>query len=907
MMTKIVTAIVKRILLSIPLALIFLILYNQMAEYEKDSLYRQFEEEHLIHLNYIREAAELQFDNYYSLLSLASDSVTFLPPPAFEGPPGGIHMIPPDMAAPINHTFNNILRYQQQIKHIILYGSEDDLMTVSSQRALSSDDFSLDHYDLSVSRLFNEVNAIDEQMIYLHPVTPVEDPATKETYNDILMAKGVYTDHRLEGVIVFIIRMNASFDMITDYFENHSDAISYCIVDHRGVVLDSSKKTLQITADNESISLATLKPEVWVNMLEQKEGAVRLEEKLFLFTSTRPLEEFSTFYESIPHYLLIITSFDLDEMEALKSSFILRNDSLRYVIAMMIMFGYVVISLLFYFRKNDQELLTVSNIINEQSHDGVLIRKPDGTITFCNNTIEVLTGFNAVEISDHSVEITLLDGNVFYSGKDKMKLLSSPALVNSYDDFAWVSGKNYYILSHLYMDSVYNNHSDLLYYVQLISDPLNISKDTFDSFVLDSREMEIRIDRFPIEKITGAKDDSTSMVIMYLKLTNLDTIETNYTHSQHYQLVAIIRDRLLSLTGKNDMLFQYSPEIYMLAFSIDSQSVQKKIIELNSLLAEPVGLPSQEKQILSFMCGVSVGDRSQELSVDHLINRSRMALATQIHFEREGALIYSDSISKALVRYYEILRKIPEALKNGDFEIYFQPIISTSSKKIIGAEALSRWTDGDLGFISPNEFIPIFMNHRLEVSLALFVIEKTVKFLSSLELDQDERFTVSINLGPSELFEENLIDHLVTTLDAYNVDHSRLFIELTERTLLEDFKKGNMILEKLHKEGIRIAIDDFGTGFSSLNYIHSLDIDLIKIDRSFIKDYPHESEGKIIKAILTMAREIEISTLVEGIETEQQLEFITEHGAKSYQGFLVSKALPVQQFIQFFREQTSED
>jgi EAL domain-containing protein (putative c-di-GMP-specific phosphodiesterase class I)/PAS domain-containing protein len=909
MMNKTAIVIVKKILLSLPLALIFLILYNQLVILEEKNILSQLKEEHLVHLGYIEEATNNQFDNYYALLEFISDSIHIqMPPPLNTNLVDRENILPPPIDQEnriLDELLSSLIRHQPRVEQIRLYTKEGELLSAVSQKYTLPTSFAFDEYDISKEALFEKIEQSEDGDIYLNPIIYKQSTSSEESHEKILMAKGVYRDYHLVAIALITIYAEQSFHLITQYFDEHPNAISYCVVDSKGIVLESSKKEIGVAAQNRSINLSTINPIIWDYLLKNREGSLIYNNSMYLVKSLLPLEEVTSFYKDSPHYFAIITGFNLDELDSIQSSFLLRNGPLRYVFALLIILGYVIISLLFYFRKNDQELLTVSNIINEQSRDGVIIRKPDGNITFSNATIGVLTGFNEDEIISNLIEIELLDGTIFYKKAGKKCNNSIISQVTNYDDYAWVSGKNCYILSHLYMDSVYNNQSELLYYVQLISDPHNVVNDSFDSYAQNKKDIILPIDKFPIKKISFMAEEAPSLVLMYLKLTNLEELENQNTHSQHYQLGSSIRESLTTLLEDTDQLFQYTPDTFLLIFTTEPSMIHKKIIALNNLFTLPIDTGTARKP-LTYMCGVSVYQKGKDFEVSSTISQARMALATQIHYSRQGALIYNDSVNKGLIRYYDILRKIPQALKNGDFKIYFQPIISTMTSRVIGAEALSRWTDSELGKISPDEFIPIFMQHQMEVSLALFVIEKTVTFISSLNLSPEEYFTVSINLGSAELFEENLINHLVTTLDVYNVDHSRLFIELTERTLLEDLPKANLILERLHKEGIHIAIDDFGTGFSSLNYIQSLDIDLIKIDRSFIKDYPSESEGKIIKAILTMAQEIEIKTLVEGIETQEQLDFIRKLKANAYQGFLVSKAIPLEEFIPFFHQQNLE-
>ena len=229
--------------------------------------------------------------------------------------------------------------------------------------------------------------------------------------------------------------------------------------------------------------------------------------------------------------------------------------------------------------------------------------------------------------------------------------------------------------------------------------------------------------------------------------------------------------------------------------------------------------------------------------------------------------------------------------------MYFQPVVDTITDTIIGAEALARWMHPKLGPIPPNEFIPIVEQNNLERLLGRYVVEQVVQLLYELSSITEKQLLISMNLCPTELQDLDLVPHMVRTLDAYNVPHELLIVELTERSLLTDLEVANNTLKELHQERIKIVIDDFGTGFSSLSYLHELDIDKLKIDRSFIKNYPESDDAVILKAMVRMAKELDIAVVMEGVELPEQLALLKELEVTYYQGFIFSKAVTKEEFI----------
>lgn len=880
--------VLKRILYYLPVAILFLILYSQLVAFERSEILEQVEKENRIHLKYIQTATNREFTIFYRVMEFlrASDWVDYYlsDTTLYE--------------AEVKNLFNGVLLNQQSIQYVTFFSNDGKSSITSAQKGREEKDFSLATYNLTVDKLMDEVSLLQQNEIYLHPVTFKKDPLTNVYEQMVLLASPVIRDGKVTGILVFSLQVHDSFSIIDDFMQDHSHVLTFTILEGNGNVLKRSTRFESVDYETEITDFAETHPIVWEAIVEKGEGRVEVDDTLYQFTAIDPFLGLSSYYEHHEHYFIAMSSFPLSQLELIQSSFLLRNEPLRYIIALLILFSSVIISLLMYFRKNDRELIALSNIISDQSHDGVLIRKPSGEVTYCNYAVELLTGFSEEEILLNRLVIDFIKTSSTMEMRKKTQYKISSKQVVSYDDFVWLHSKNSYTLNHMLMNNVFNNQQQLLYLVQLLSDPQNLSQESFDNFILQNRTETALIDEFPISVMEELDARHHLFAIMYLKLTNLDILEAQFTHAQHYQLGNIIRNNLISILEKNEELFQCSPDTFLITLSGDSESIEKKTLKLQQIFESPIGI-LQNKKVITYQCGVAMHE--EEKTIASLITDARMALATQLHFNKKGVLIYDRSINESLLRYYSILKKIPLAFEKGEIEVFLQPFVGTVSSSIVGAEALVRWDDEELGFISPLEFIPIIENHRLEHLLDFYVIEKVAECIASIET-LDDTFFISVNLCPPILFNEQLIPHLVHTLSKYNVEHKRVVIELTERTLLEDLHRANAILAELHNLGFHIAIDDFGTGFSSLSYLNMLDIDIVKIDQAFIKDYPNNNEGKIMKAILTMARELEIYTFVEGIETQEQLTLIIEHQADAYQGYLFSKAVSLSDFKALYNE-----
>jgi EAL domain-containing protein (putative c-di-GMP-specific phosphodiesterase class I) len=211
---------------------------------------------------------------------------------------------------------------------------------------------------------------------------------------------------------------------------------------------------------------------------------------------------------------------------------------------------------------------------------------------------------------------------------------------------------------------------------------------------------------------------------------------------------------------------------------------------------------------------------------------------------------------------------------------------------IVGFEALSRLHSSSLNNITPDEFIPIAENNQLIIPLGNHVLENACKFLSLLSKAGFKDTKVTINVSAIELFQKDYVDRILKRLKYYNLESSRLTIEITESVLFSDFDYINRKLRQLQAYGIRVALDDFGTGYSSFDRMDSLNINVLKIDRYFVDKITKRRKNEvIISDIISMAHKFGLSVVAEGVENNEQFKYLQQHNCDMMQGYYFSKAL----------------
>jgi len=254
----------------------------------------------------------------------------------------------------------------------------------------------------------------------------------------------------------------------------------------------------------------------------------------------------------------------------------------------------------------------------------------------------------------------------------------------------------------------------------------------------------------------------------------------------------------------------------------------------------------------------------------------------------------------------KIILEKRKAIKNKEFELHYQPKINLSSCEVTGVEALIRWRHPEKGLIAPDDFIPMAEETGLIVPIGAWVLEETCRQINAWKKAGLAPVPVAINLSLRQLKFANMLDEIMTTLARHNISPELLEIEITESSVAENYEKAVEMMNVLSTAGVSISIDDFGTGYSSLSYLKRFPVDYLKIDRSFINCIPDNADDTAITStIIAMAENLGLKVIAEGVETQEQLNFIQKKGCYSAQGFLISKPLPGRYITQWLKNPPS--
>jgi diguanylate cyclase (GGDEF)-like protein len=392
------------------------------------------------------------------------------------------------------------------------------------------------------------------------------------------------------------------------------------------------------------------------------------------------------------------------------------------------------------------------------------------------------------------------------------------------------------------------------------------------------------------EALSATRSGSGGLDVMFLDLDDFKQVNDSLGHRTGDKLLVEIASRLHAIIGPSDVVARWGGDEFVILHhhapgQLETHELAKRIIEE---INRAVVIDGSE-----VIVGASIGSASAPddgLSPDALLSKADIALyAAKADGRRVWRAFEQEMDAKIQVRRL-IELELRAAVATEAIEVYFQPIVSVATRRIVGFEALARWRSALLGPVSPAEFIPIIEDIGLMEEMGAAMLRRACKACAGWP----DEINVSVNLSSTQFRSGNLEKTILGALAAANLAPERLDLEITESILLEDRGDTRRTLQDLRAKGLRVSLDDFGTGYSSLSYLLSFPLDRIKIDRSFTMGLGlQERASVLVEGVSSMSRRLGMSVLIEGVETAKQLRMIENLGTiAEAQGYLFSRPVP---------------
>lgn len=394
-------------------------------------------------------------------------------------------------------------------------------------------------------------------------------------------------------------------------------------------------------------------------------------------------------------------------------------------------------------------------------------------------------------------------------------------------------------------------------------------------------------------EIKKQQRDKSKLALLLIDLDYFKFVNDNYGHDIGDQLLIAVTKRITSCLRGSELFARLGGDEFAITLTnlespYGASSVAKRIIES---LQKPF-----EIGLHTISSGASIGISlcpSDSTDVKELFKYADIAMYRSKSDGRSQFCFFESKMQEAFLENFLIENQLRDALKNNDFYLVYQPVIHSKSNVITGVEALIRF---DIEGISqrPDIFIPIAEKSRLIIDIGRWVIFETIKQLSIWQKTKNATLTMSINLSSIQLTDNDLIEHIRSTLNTYNVKATSIEFELTETALLVEQEHSTKMIQSISDLGCKISLDDFGTGFSSISHLHSFPIDIVKLDKSLMPSASNKKNTKqFLGGLVVMIQTLELDIIAEGIETEVDLNLCRKLSVNKMQGYYFDKPLTV--------------
>jgi diguanylate cyclase (GGDEF)-like protein len=411
--------------------------------------------------------------------------------------------------------------------------------------------------------------------------------------------------------------------------------------------------------------------------------------------------------------------------------------------------------------------------------------------------------------------------------------------------------------------------------------------------------------RYYLDRYLARLSHKRVFSLIYLNIDHFKAVNDSHGHFIGDQLLKLVATRIKSITKKNDLVTRFGgDEFVILSFNQTKEQTSLLCEKLLSSLSEPFKVHNFEI-IISASIGVSL--YPNDTSSTEEIKRNVDLAMSSAKKEKNTAVFFSEPLLHDYLFVCQVEQELKKSIINNELHMVYQPQFSEDGV-IVGVEALIRWNNKTLGSVPPDKFIPIAESMGYMNEIGTFVISQTLNDMVHLQQKLGLKFSVSINVSVKQLNKPEFFDNLMQVVEMTCFPTELLILEVTETVLIDDLDAIQSLMVKIKQFNIRISLDDFGTGYSSLSILKNLPIDELKIDKSFIDDIINDEDTlSLVKGIVSIAKNMQIKTVAEGVETQEVLFVLMELECDIYQGYYFSKPIDKNQFELFLANRLASD
>ncbi len=406
------------------------------------------------------------------------------------------------------------------------------------------------------------------------------------------------------------------------------------------------------------------------------------------------------------------------------------------------------------------------------------------------------------------------------------------------------------------------------------------------------------------EAISRARRSGEKVAVLFVGMDNFNDINNRFGHIAGDRLLEEIAKRLSKSLREVDTVSRFGGDEFTVVLENvkEEQGAVVAVGKIMDALAKPYH-DDQMEQVVTASVGITFYPTDGD-NADILIKNADIAMHRAKELGKNQCQIFTPSLNEKVKRRLDLELLLKKAISRNEFVVHYQPKVVIGSGWIIGMEALVRWVGPKGNLISPGEFIPLAEETGMIVPLGQLVLREACRQTKIWHELGYDHLVVSVNLAARQIDHDGMVDTVKSALEDAGLRPGSLCLEVTESTMMNNMEKALKTLNELRKMGAKISLDDFGTGYSSLGYLTMFPLDELKIDRSFVLNVPSGiDDSTITNTIISMANALNLNVIAEGVERNDQLDFLRESGCGEIQGFLFSPPLPADEFEKMIKAQ----
>lgn len=541
----------------------------------------------------------------------------------------------------------------------------------------------------------------------------------------------------------------------------------------------------------------------------------------------------------------------------------------------------------------------------EQTSDWVIITNRDGNIEYVNNAAEAITGYKKEELIGKNPKLfkSEMHDAGFYKRMWDVLLSGNPFV----DIFINRNKKGEVFYIHQTIRPLKDKNGNITHFVATGKDvtQLKAMEEKLNYLAYNDILTGIPNRNFFVERlnreIARSEYREKLFAVAVINIDRFKYINDTFGPAFGDHILKMVAERLSGTLRKGDVVARFGGDEFGIVF-VDirrSEDTARIFEKIRRDFLQPIRFKDEEIMV-ALSAGVSFYP-SDGKSADELIKNANIGLTKA---KKQGGNViqfYTLEMNKRVSELAQMERLLFKAMKENEFQVHYQPYWDINTKNTVGMEALIRWNSKELGSVPPSRFIPVLEETKMIIDVGAWVLKESCRQVREWQDKGHKVVPVSVNLSLIQFRQKDLAEMITKAAEDCGLAPKLITLEITESALMQDMEFTNLVLNKLREAGFFISIDDFGTGYSSLSYLKKLPVDNLKIDISFIREIANDPDtASIVTAIIGMAHTMNLKTIAEGVETEEQWKILRLLRCDLAQGFYFSKPMPAKDVERFF-------